>query len=146
MNLSQRFHSERKRLGFTQEAFATLGGVSKRTYCNYESGDRECGADMHSKLAKVGLDVQFVIVGIRSANLSAIAQQSKAGSPDPSETGAIDAKLSARAISFLGNYESCTDPMRDAIDKTLCALAGRDTRAMALGVWEIQESLFVETI
>jgi len=46
---------------------AGLGGVAKRTYCNYESGDREPGAGFLFELSKVGVDVQYIVTGQRSS-------------------------------------------------------------------------------
>jgi len=61
-----RLEEERKRLGFTQDQMAGLGGVAKRTYCNYEAGIREPGAGLFSGLGKIGADVQYIITGQRS--------------------------------------------------------------------------------
>ncbi|KHN59603.1 helix-turn-helix domain-containing protein [Aeromonas hydrophila] len=61
-----RLEEERKRLGFTQDQMAGLGGVAKRTYCNYEAGTREPGAGLLSGLGKIGADVQYIITGQHS--------------------------------------------------------------------------------
>src|SRR5258708_37520550 len=47
---SQRLREERKRLGLSQEAFASLGGVSKNTQSNYErSEERRVGKECRSR-------------------------------------------------------------------------------------------------
>lgn len=45
---------------------ASKGGVAKRTYCNYESGEREPGAAFLQALGEYGMDVQYILTGIRS--------------------------------------------------------------------------------
>ena len=66
MLTTSRLEEERKRLGFTQDQMAALGGVAKRTYCNYEAGDRDPGAGFLFELSKVGADVQYIVTGQRS--------------------------------------------------------------------------------
>lgn len=67
VQIGARLEEERKRLGFNQDQMAGLGGVAKRTYCNYEAGERDAGANLLAALAKVGADVQYIVTGVRSA-------------------------------------------------------------------------------
>lgn len=138
-NISERLISERKRLSLTQDEFATAGGVSKRAYCNYEAGSRACDAEFLAGIAKIGADTQFILTGIFSANCSAVTAASKANTSGGTE--AVD--LSGRAVALLANYEQCTPPMKDAIDRTVRALANRSKAEMAMGVMQIGESLFL---
>lgn len=62
----ERLREERKRLGFTQDEFATIGGLQKQAVFNYEKGIRSPDADYLRALADVGVDVQYVITGKRS--------------------------------------------------------------------------------
>lgn len=62
---SNRIEEERKRLGLNQDAMARAGGISKRTYCYYESGEREPGAGFLAAIAAAGADVQYIITGVR---------------------------------------------------------------------------------
>lgn len=64
-HLFQRLADERERLGFTQEQMAKAGGVAKRTYCNYETGDREPPSSLISKLKAVGADIGYLLFGVR---------------------------------------------------------------------------------
>ncbi len=137
-DIASRLHSERQRLALTQDEFADAGGVSKRAYCNYENGSRDCGAEFLALVAMAGADVQFILTGISSANLSAVTCQSAV---DGAES-VVDASLSVRASVLLTDYERCTEPMKDAIDRTVRALATRSKKEMALGVMQIGESLF----
>lgn len=137
-NISLRLGAERKRLSLTQDEFAAAGGVSKRTYCNYESGNRTCDADFLAGVAKIGADVQFILTGIYSSNRSAITATFMGDALASTE----EVTLSDRAAALLANYERCTIPMQDAIDRTVRALANRSKVEMAMGVMQIGESLF----
>lgn len=68
VQIGERLEAERKRLLLNQDQMAALGGVAKRTYCNYESGEREPGCAFLEALTKVGVDAQFVITGQRAAS------------------------------------------------------------------------------
>ncbi|AUG04860.1 transcriptional regulator [Pseudomonas sp. 09C 129] len=63
--MGARLQSERKRLNLTQEQFAGLVGVSKRTLASYEAGSREAGALLLSHSASAGVDVLYVVTGQR---------------------------------------------------------------------------------
>lgn len=66
-NISERLLEERKRLGLNQDQMAETGGVAKRTYCNYESGEREPMGSFFSSISAAGADVQYILTGIRSS-------------------------------------------------------------------------------
>lgn len=65
-NLGKRLAEERKRLGFNQEVMATHGGVKKQAQSLYESGKRKPDSEYLTLVAKVGVDVSYVITGISS--------------------------------------------------------------------------------
>lgn len=138
--IASRLHSERQRLGLTQDEFAEAGGIGKRAYCNYENGSRECGCEFLHRLAATGADVQFIVTGVYSANLSAVIGLE---SDDRSEA-VVQASLSKRAATLLENYERCTNPMKDALDNTVRAMANRQRIKVTLAVGQIGESMFIE--
>lgn len=61
----QRLAEERERLDLTQEQMAKAGGVAKRTYCNYENGDREPPSSFLGRLKDIGVDVGYLLLGVR---------------------------------------------------------------------------------
>ena len=65
--VGERLKIERKRLGLSQDAFATEGGVQRTTVSQYERGDRLPTLDFLFKCSSIGLDVSFVI--FRKRNL-----------------------------------------------------------------------------
>jgi transcriptional regulator with XRE-family HTH domain len=72
LNIGDRLRGERERLGFTQPAFGSIGGVQKLAQLKYEKGERFPGADYLAAIAKVGADVQYIVTGERcSGALSA---------------------------------------------------------------------------
>lgn len=63
MGISERLKAERTRKGLTQTEFGALGGVTKNSQSNYESGQRAPDSNYLSLLAEHGVDVQFIITG-----------------------------------------------------------------------------------
>lgn len=68
MQIHTRLVEERERLGLTQTEMAKRGGVAFRTYCDYESGKSEPRASFFADASVHGLDVQYVVTGVRSAS------------------------------------------------------------------------------
>lgn len=63
MNFSDRLRSERNRLGYSQDAFASLGGVKKNAQGLYERGVRFPDAAYLMGVARAGVDVKFLLMG-----------------------------------------------------------------------------------
>lgn len=104
--IGQRLAAERQRLQMTQTEFAGLAAASRASQVNYESGKRSPDADYLAALAAVGVDIQYVVIGVRSTNL---------GAP-PDDAG--DRLRSAR---------QATASLRDQVDRLreqIVALAG----------------------
>ncbi|MEJ1353121.1 MAG: helix-turn-helix transcriptional regulator [Candidatus Sedimenticola sp. (ex Thyasira tokunagai)] len=74
MRICDRLKEERKRLKMNQEVFAVLGGVSKRSQINYESGKRSPDGEYWSALAAQGADIQYILTGVHTQNLSQITK------------------------------------------------------------------------
>lgn len=68
MDIGVRLREERTRLGYSQADICNSCGISKRSYIHYESGDRSPDAEFLGAASKIGIDIQFVVIGIRSAN------------------------------------------------------------------------------
>lgn len=69
MNIGERLREEREKIGYSQEKLGAIGGVQKRAQINYEAGERQPDAAYLRGVAQVGVDVQYVLLGVRSANL-----------------------------------------------------------------------------
>ncbi|ACA89357.1 putative DNA-binding repressor transcription regulator protein [Burkholderia orbicola MC0-3] len=54
------------RVGMSQAEIAALGGLSNKTQLSYESDARSPDANYLAALAKVGVDVLYVITGVRA--------------------------------------------------------------------------------
>lgn len=63
VSMGMRLQEERKRLGYNQEDFSQLMGVSRRTQVSYESRDMNAGLLYLSKAQAEGVDVCYVISG-----------------------------------------------------------------------------------
>lgn len=67
-NIGLRLKEERERMGLSQVAMGEIANVKKLTQLNYEKGERFPDALYLSTLANFGLDVQYVVTGIRTTN------------------------------------------------------------------------------
>ncbi|WP_175774003.1 helix-turn-helix domain-containing protein [Burkholderia multivorans] len=65
-SIGARLREERLRIGLSQAEFAALGGLSNKAQLSYESGARSPDANYLAALAKIGVDVLYVITGERS--------------------------------------------------------------------------------
>ncbi len=71
MSIGERLREERERLELSQTVLAELGGVTRISQGNYESGKRKPKADYWNALAEAGVDVQYVLTGMRSNKFEA---------------------------------------------------------------------------
>lgn len=69
MSIGERLREEREKIGYSQQKLSAIGGVQKRAQIHYESGERQPDAAYLRGIAQVGIDLQYVLIGLRSANL-----------------------------------------------------------------------------
>ena len=125
-NIFERLQAERKKMQLNQEQMAKLGGVSKRSYCHYEAGERVPDANFLAAIASAGADVGYILTGNRAG---AVQSQGQTTNPpvdiallesviDSLETALLrhgrklDPSRKARAIAVL--YECCADKGSEA--------------------------------
>ena len=65
-SIGTRLKEERERLGFNQTEFGSYGGVGKKAQGNYEADERSPNTDYLKGIAKIGVDIQYVILGIHT--------------------------------------------------------------------------------
>lgn len=61
----ERLKEERQRLGFNQEGFAALAGVTRRPYAEWETGKTSPTAVQLQALHDAGADVLYIVTGQR---------------------------------------------------------------------------------
>ena len=66
---------ERERLGYSRKNFAEQANVSAESLRLYESGQSNVPSDFLMAAAQLGMDVQFLLTGVRSANLNLVSQK-----------------------------------------------------------------------
>ncbi|MDO9477650.1 MAG: helix-turn-helix transcriptional regulator [Pseudohongiella sp.] len=71
-NIGKRLREERERTGYLQAEFCAQGSVGRVTQVAYEAGSRSPSAEYLAKVARIGADVQYIVTGVRSANLQEI--------------------------------------------------------------------------
>lgn len=69
VEISIRLKDDRTRLGYSQADFARKLEISREGLRLYENGAREIGAEFLAKAVQLGVDVQYVLTGIRSSNV-----------------------------------------------------------------------------
>jgi len=74
----ERLKEERLRLGLTQDELAAQVGVSKRSYCAYESGDTSPSAKLLAALVGMGCDVAYLLTGERLPGTPALTPEESA--------------------------------------------------------------------
>lgn len=67
-DIAIRLVEERARVGFSQADFAAKLGISREGLRLYEAGQRGISAEFLAQAATLGVDVQYILVGVRSAN------------------------------------------------------------------------------
>ena len=65
-SIGDRLKEERERLGLSQSAAADIGGVQRTAQSNYERSNRSPDAGYLEALSRFGLDVLYVVTGVRS--------------------------------------------------------------------------------
>lgn len=93
--ISERLAEERVRLNMNKSQMASAGKVANSTYTNYEEGNRSPDADFLAAIAEAGVDVQYILTGVR---YNAIAN-------DP----AAYTVLNKREQALLANYRAIDD-------------------------------------
>ncbi|MDF3932957.1 helix-turn-helix domain-containing protein [Pseudomonas citronellolis] len=67
MSIGERLKEERERLSFTQPALAAIAGTTKKSQIDYEKDLTQPKAGYLAAVARIGLDVQYVVTGERAA-------------------------------------------------------------------------------
>lgn len=65
-DIGSRLKEERKSLGLSQQEFGAIGGVEANAQGKYESGERIPRSDYLAALGKKGVDVLYVLSGVRT--------------------------------------------------------------------------------
>lgn len=123
MSINLRIKEEREKLGYSQEKLGAIGGVQKRAQINYESGERQPDAAYLRGIAQVGVDVQYVLLGIRSVNLHDVMLSDEFVVETAAERAIGRANrstvvLSRRAAALLDNYENTDEAGKKIIEGT----------------------------
>lgn len=72
--IGRRLKEERVRLKLSQSALGAIGGVETNAQGNYEGGTRYPRADYLSRIAQSGVDVTYVVTGLRVPDAEQLSQ------------------------------------------------------------------------
>lgn len=73
--IAARLIEERERLDYNKAAFARLLGINSETLRLIEAGKSAFRVDVLARGASAGIDVQYVLTGVRSQNTETVAQE-----------------------------------------------------------------------
>lgn len=107
-SFGERLRSERERLGLTQDEFSEKGGVKKRAQINYEKGERSPDSEYLAAITGIGVDIVYVITGVRAT---------------PAATA-----LSPRAAALVDNFEHMADEDKRALERLADAVQKPTTK------------------
>lgn len=62
----ERLKEERNKTNLSQEAFAALAGLGKKSQILYEKGERFPDVQYLQNIAELGCDIQYIVLGIPS--------------------------------------------------------------------------------
>lgn len=109
MELGGRLREERTRIGLTQAELGAIGGVSLNSQSDYENPDktRQPNAAYLHAVARAGIDVGYVITGVRSQALPAAESRlvTKLRSASP-----VDQQTIARVITAILDDKAGVSP------------------------------------
>lgn len=88
-DMAIRLVEERSRRGYSQADFARQMDISREGLRRYEMGQREIGTEFLARAAGFGIDVQYVLTGVRSRNVEA-AEMAASPSLSISEHGSAN--------------------------------------------------------
>jgi transcriptional regulator with XRE-family HTH domain len=98
-----RLREERKKLGLTQQEFASLGGIATNAQAHYEAGERQPKAGYLIGIAAGGVDILYVLLGTRT--------------PTPQDS------LSAEEAQIILQYRSLPNEDRSALGQLSTSLS-----------------------
>lgn len=101
--IGERLREERERFGWNQEDLGQLGGVNRNTQGKYEKGERNPDSAYLSAVAAAGVDVLYVLTGVRI----------------PPSTDSV----SAEVAEFLEVYQQVSESDREVLFRTAQAFA-----------------------
>lgn len=94
---------ERERLGLSQSGFAEMGGVRRHSQINYEGDKFSPTADYLTAIAKMGVDVTYLLTGVRSAS--------------------NNTEINPREAALLDNFRHAAPADQDAVLRLLNSVA-----------------------
>jgi len=75
VTIGDRLREERTRLRLSQPSLAELAGTTKKTVFSWETGKTAPDADQLAVLMSAGVDVPYVLTGVRGENVATTPQE-----------------------------------------------------------------------
>lgn len=130
--LGIRLRQERQRIILSQATMANIGGIKANAQCVYESGRRSPRAEYLAKIAAAGVDVSYVLTGVRSqSSVVASTASPNAGPGSQSETCENRAHQAQSAIRIIEQLRTSIWSTAEAISEISHLMNVSDKRSPA---------------
>ena len=100
---------------------AEAGGVGLNSQSNYENGHRSPDAAYLERISAIGVDVTYLLTGVRTPTANASVAGDTSTSDAPAE-GAVMRAVTREQAALLDNYEAADERGRAAARSVLDAL------------------------
>lgn len=130
--LGIRLSQERQRISLSQATMANIGGIKANAQSVYESGRRSPRAEYLAKIAAAGVDVSYVLTGVRSqSSVVASTASPNAGPGSQSETCENRAHQAQSAIRIIEQLRTSIWSTAEAISEISHLMNVSDKRSPA---------------
>lgn len=130
--LGIRLRQERQRISLSQATMANIGGIKANAQSVYESGRRSPRAEYLAKIAAAGVDVTYVLTGVRSQSSGVASTASPNADPgSQSETCENRAHQAQSAIRIIEQLRTSIWSTAEAISEISHLMDVSDKRSPA---------------
>lgn len=119
--LATRLREERKKLKVTQQVIADRVFITRETWSRYESGKINPGSEVLVKLAKLGVDTQYILTGKKASE--SVEPSLSLSIAETSATYKTTLQLSKQELELIRYYRKVNTEGKQTIDSVAKTLA-----------------------
>ena len=116
-SLGARIAEERSRLGLSQMAVASACKTTRESIGKYERDLNAPGGEVLQSLGELGMDVQYILTGVHSANLNRVAEEAGRYHASGGKKRTVEVDLLKSVIVGVEEYLNDSEQELDPDDK-----------------------------
>lgn len=124
--LATRLREERKKLNVTQQVIADRVFITRETWSRYESGKINPGSEVLVKLAKLGVDTQYILTGKKGLEADAVPVPISIA--ETSATYKTTLQLSKQELELIRHFRKVDAEGKQTIESVAKTLATQKTK------------------